>query len=351
MESKPHRGDLPLSGGLVMSQQSVVADVERPELQFQGTTGPDKKLWKYYSPHHELPFSSISSLALHVAAIAILIVGGILASRWSRSEAVVGLPISVMNEPSDNIPRSPDSPPASEPIQPREDVGPGLSPRPGVPPSGLPRGERLDQPSAAAPAFPSVPPASKERLIEGANAATTTLSNLSNRLGDAIRRSPPDGSKDGTPGGTGAPGALGSIRDDRVRRWQVNFTVAGPEDHLRQFAGLGAILAVPDSDGRYHVYRELSRQPLVGRVEDISKINRIWFIDAKAETVAAIARLLGLPGQPTKLIAFFPQKLEQEMATLEDDLYPGRNKANKKIVFQVVRRGDGYRVKLAEPQP
>jgi hypothetical protein len=132
----------------------------------------------------------------------------------------------------------------------------------------------------------------------------------------------------------------------------VNFTVAGPEDHLRQFAGLGAILAVPDSDGRYHVYRELSRRPRVGRVEDISKIDRIWFIDAKAETVTAIARLLGMPGQPAKLIAFFPRKLEEEMAALESDWYAGRkNKANEKIVFQVVRRGDRYRVKLAEPQP
>jgi hypothetical protein len=330
-----------------MSQQSVIADAEKPELGFQATTGPDKKLWKYYSPHHELPFSSISSLALHVAVFAILIVGGILASRWNRSDASIGLPISVMNDPSDNIPRPPDSPPASEPIQPREDVGPGLSPRPGV----LPAGERLDQPSAAAPPLPSVPPASKDRLIEGAKDATTTLSNLSDRVSDAIRRRSPAGSKDGTPGGTGVPGGPAAIQIERAHRWQVNFTVAGPEDHLRQFAGLGAILAVPDADGRYHVYRELSRRPLVGRVEDISKIDRIWFIDAKAETVTAIARLLGMPGQPAKLIAFFPQKLEQEMATLESDSYPGRNKTNEKIVFQVVRRGEGYRVKLAEPQP
>jgi hypothetical protein len=334
-----------------MSQQSVIADAEQPELQFQATTGPDKRLWKYYSPHHELPFSSMSSLALHVAAVAILIVTGVLASRWSKSDASAGLPISVMNEPSDNIPGPPDISPASEPIQPREDAAPGLSPQPGLPPAGFPRGEPLNEPSAAAPELPSVQPASKDRLIEEAHDATTTLSNLSDRLGDAIRR-PPAGSKDGSPEGNGAPGGgRADIRIDRVRRWQVNFTVAGPEDHLRQFAGLGAILAVPDSDGRYHVYHELSRQPRVGRVEDISKIDRIWFIDAKAETVTAIARLLGMPGQPTKLIAFFPQKLEQEMATLEDDLYPGRNKANKKIVFQVVRRGDGYRVKLAEPQP
>jgi hypothetical protein len=334
-----------------MSQQSVIADAEQPELEFQPTTGPDKRLWKYYSPHHELPFSSISSLALHVAAVAILIVGGVLASRWSKSDVSVGLPISVMNDPSDNAPRPPDSSPTSEPIQPREDAGPGLSPRPGVAPAAFPRSERLDQPSAAAPVLPSVAPASKDRLIEGAKDATATLSNLSDRLGDAIRGSPSAGSKDGTPRGTGAPGPLGSIRDDRVHRWQVNFTVTGPEDHLRQFAGLGAILAVPDSDGRYHVYRELSRRPRVARVEDISKIDRIWFVDAKAETVAAISRLLGMPGQPTKLIAFFPQKLEQEMATLENGAYPGRNRANKRIVFQVVRGGDGYRVKLAEPQP
>jgi hypothetical protein len=335
-----------------MSQQSVVPDVEQPELQLQGrAVSSDKRLWKYYSPHHELSFSSISSLALHLTALAVLIGGAVLGSRWNRSDGSAGLPISVMNDPSENNPRLPDSPVASEPIRPRDDVGPGLSPQPGLPANNLPPGERLDPPSAAPPPLPSVPPTSNDRLIEGANAAATALSNVSDRVSDAIGSRPPTGSEDGTARGTGVPGSPNGIRTDRVRRWQVNFTVAGPEDHLRQFAGLGAILAVTDADGRYHVYRELSRRPLVGNVEDISKIDRIWFIEREAETVTGIARVLRLPGQPKLLIAFFPQKLEQEMATLENELYPGAKKTNRKIVFQVVRRADGYRVQLAQPQP
>jgi hypothetical protein len=340
-----------------MSQQSVIPNVEHPEWQFQAMVGSDKRRWKYYSPHHELPLSSVSSLGLHLAALAILITAGVLASRWSRNEDIAGLPISVMNDPSEHNPRPPHRPLWAEPIQPRDDVGHGLSPQPGLPRANLPQGERLNGPSAAVLPLPSVPPASNDRLIEGVNAATTALNNVSDRVSDKIRSTPPAGNEGGTPGGIDTPGGIGSpggpgeIRSDRVRRWQVNFSVAGPEDHLRQFAGLGAILAVPDGDGRYYVYRELSRRPIVGKVEDISTINRIWFIDSKEETATGIARLLGIPEQPKELIAFFPQRLEQQMAALENQLYPGAKKTGKKVFFEVVRRGAGYQVQLAEAQP
>ena len=42
----------------------------------------------------------------------------------------------------------------------------------------------------------------------------------------------------------------------------VNFQVTSPDDHLNQFAALGAILAAPLPNGRYLVYRNLTQRPL-----------------------------------------------------------------------------------------
>jgi len=128
--------------------------------------------------------------------------------------------------------------------------------------------------------------------------------------------------------------------------------VTGPEDHLKQLASLGTIVALPDGAGRYHVYRDLTRRPAVGNVEDISKIDRIWFIDSNADTATGIGRALGMRESPARLIAFFPQVLEGKMASLENGL-PPRDKATsrEKTLFCVVRRADGYSVMLAEPQP
>jgi hypothetical protein len=133
-----------------------------------------------------------------------------------------------------------------------------------------------------------------------------------------------------------------------VLRWEVNFRVTSPEDHIRQFAALGAILAIPDPQGRYHVFRDLNHR--VGRVEDLSNINRIWFIDRNPDTVAGISSLLRMP-QPPVLIAFFPQELEERMAEMEKQ-YRGQREddIHDKFMFQVVPRGGTYQVVVGEGQ-
>src|SRR5260370_1513842 len=42
---------------------------------------PEEKTWKYYSRHHEMPASGVSSLAVHLAAVGVLIVGGLLTAK------------------------------------------------------------------------------------------------------------------------------------------------------------------------------------------------------------------------------------------------------------------------------
>jgi hypothetical protein len=204
------------------------------------------------------------------------------------------------------------------------------------------------------------------RWIDESNQALAGLAQLDkdarqklfNSLGDRSRGQGGSGSGGGKGAGhgtgTGAGTAPGegklTTRQKRVLRWVIDFDLHGEDDqtkladHLRQLAGVGAILALPDPQGRFHVFRDLTARPLIGRVEDVSNINRIWFVDRRPQSVAVISRALGVPGVRL-LVAFFPQSLEQHLVKLEEE-FRGKKEDDirEQIRFLVVRRGGEYDV-------
>src|SRR5713101_2229388 len=52
---------------------------------------PEEKFWKRYSPHHELPLSTASSILIHAIAITVLIVGSIILAKFGFGENKVPL--------------------------------------------------------------------------------------------------------------------------------------------------------------------------------------------------------------------------------------------------------------------
>src|SRR5436190_24388751 len=50
-------------------------------------------------------------------------------------------------------------------------------------------------------------------------------------------------------------------RDKRMGRWVVNFNTKDAEDYLKQLDACGAILGVPDADGKLMVIRDLKMRP------------------------------------------------------------------------------------------
>jgi hypothetical protein len=314
-----------------------------------GTASPaasaDERFWKRYSPNHELQLSSLSSIVVHGIAIGAVVCGGLLAVHLGNGYG--NRPITMETvEPSTSSDH-----PGSAPGSPRGEAGAtSLLQMPSAPASGdvtlkesRPKGPELPRPSEA-PGGRIIREA--HDAAELANAAAVAVHDKVNKdLEASAERSP------GRPGEPGAPlGPNGSmrVRIERAKRWQVHFTVHDAEDHLQQFAGLGAILAFPGPDGGYRVFRDLSRRRPVGTVEDLSTIHRIWFVDERPETIRGIARLLGIEPPPL-LIAFFPESLEREMAELERG-QQGKGPRRDQIIFQVVRRQDGrYGVMLADP--
>src|SRR5262249_43561921 len=130
--------------------------------------------------------------------------------------------------------------------------------------------------------------------------------------GPSKGRSGKDGGKDG---GTG-PGQGKMRRDKRVERmlrWHMRFTANTGEEYLAQLRSMGAILAIPMDNTpkpKYQLVRDLRRG---GKLldEDVSKINRIYWIDSKDSSVRDLIAALGLTlrHRPSHFVAFMPEKL------------------------------------------
>jgi hypothetical protein len=112
-----------------------------------------------------------------------------------------------------------------------------------------------------------------------------------------------------------------SIQDKRTLRWALTFNTKDGKDYLNQLAGLGAMVALPVQGEKeeFLLIRDL-KQPHKAAVEDISKVDRIYWIDDRAASVAPL--LSALPKYPNAqkpeyIVAFFPKELEKRLSELE----------------------------------
>src|SRR5262245_56481899 len=59
---------------------------KKPRTVNKALAVPDERFWIRYSPHHELPLSSVSSFGIHVVIIVLLVLVGWLAVRLGWNE-------------------------------------------------------------------------------------------------------------------------------------------------------------------------------------------------------------------------------------------------------------------------
>jgi beta-lactamase regulating signal transducer with metallopeptidase domain len=127
-----------------------------------------------------------------------------------------------------------------------------------------------------------------------------------------------------TSASTGEPGhsepmRTATPREQRMLRWTINFNTKNGEDYIRQLRGLGAFLAIPtDAENKNHkVIRNLNELPPKLLDEDLSKIERIFWIDDKPKSVESLARALRLTEKPAYIVVFLPQEIEDQLFQAE----------------------------------
>lgn len=134
-------------------------------------------------------------------------------------------------------------------------------------------------------------------------------------------------------------------------RMQLTFNTRDGDDYLRQLTGLGAILAVRQDNGRYVVYRRLDARPLRGKVEDVSKIDSIYWVDTNPTTVSQLSKIMGYREPPSDIVAFFPREFEAELREKETKFARAHDRPVESIKRTrfVVELVDGkYTVEVAE---
>jgi hypothetical protein len=306
----------------------------------KGPQPPADAFWRKYSPHFEFPLSAASSIALHTLIVVVLVlIGlGLLDFRVSRHGAIPIEPMAIDGDP--NLPTDPnaggDSPKAPENVSKPQDPTP--APKVDVSaPEVKPDSEKpVEIPPDAV--FKESDEARKERH--------KAIEEVGNAIAAAAAKS---GKGSPTQGSGGQPGdgvGPGSIKAKRAARWVMRFNTADGGDYLRQLADLGGYIGIQQADGQYLIYKNLRQVPAQGAVEDISQLNRIFWVDNNPGSVQSLAAAMRLPAVPPQVVAFFPQELENQLATLERNHTKGKGRVSEEqiaeTVYLVVPRGGKY---------
>jgi hypothetical protein len=140
-------------------------------------------------------------------------------------------------------------------------------------------------------------------------------------------------------------------REKRMLHWTLLFNTKDASEYLSQLRSLGAILVVPVKEkgdtAKYQVIRDLTAKPAKLLDEDVEKLQRIYWIDDRKESVRDIMAELGLNIRPSHFAALFPEKLENQLIELEKKAAGGKPEDQiKETKFRVKKVADGYRVDL-----
>lgn len=137
-----------------------------------------------------------------------------------------------------------------------------------------------------------------------------------------------------------------SKREKRMLRWTLSLNTKDGEEYVKQMHELGAILAFPAAKDEYVVVRDLSKRPAEAKVEDPSKIERIYWFDTRADSVRDVCKILGIKGSPEYFIVFFPEKLEKELFDKELKYKNLKEDDIKETKFKVFRRDKTLEVEV-----
>jgi hypothetical protein len=313
---------------------------------------PEERFWKRYSPHHELPLSSVASFVIHALAIAVLVLGGILLARLGWGERQV--PVDALEV----IPGGGGTPGGTE----GEPTGTGKKEDVASAEPGESKVPRTDQPKEN---LKPVEPSSQPILSPDAQAArpidvdpSSGLKNASDRLKELIESKQAHGAASQGRGGSGEGGGKGSgkgtgtgsgsgegtiknTRQKRQARWTMMFNTFNGDDYARQLEALGAILAVDGPGGQLLVIDNLRQRPVHPQAKDTVP-DRIFWIDDRPQSVTSLAQALGITPIPQRIVAFFPETLEKELLRKELSYHHLHEDQIFETKFQVQRRGSGY---------
>ncbi|HEV3203872.1 MAG TPA: hypothetical protein VGY77_05795 [Gemmataceae bacterium] len=263
------------------------------------------------------------------AAIFALVVGGsfILVQAKDKQALEVGQTVDIVDgQRGDNGTETSDGYPTG-----KQEAGPSIHQKPHSPAPEVPVPE-LNPPT---PTLEQLPEKVDRRgtILENVKKSNEEFAKATEGLRKQILGKPDSGR-----------GPKGRIDDviTRLDRWVLVFETRDGRDYLRQLDSLGAILAIPISETKFMVYHDLKGRPPKGKIEEITKIEQIFWIDDKPESVRSLANVLQWDPIPPRVVAFFPQPFEDELLRKELKFNSKKEHEIRKTYFRMERRGNRY---------
>jgi len=341
---------------------SPPADGEDAESQQPEPVSPWRRFWQRYSPNGEFPLSSCSSLAIHVLGVLLLI---LMAKALQKQDRPA---------PGVDVVQVGDDPDAAAGMQASGGEAGSLAETSRLDASSsaeMPeqRAEEL-QTNVAADAARELPIADNavssqvaqaaQQAAQSAARARQGLSRAKERLrqnmsqgagGEGAGGEGAGGSGGGNAGGSAGGGGSGVTgRAARPGRWILRFRSVSVEDLLDQYAGLSAELAFPTQGDRFHFFYNLKSRPPPSRLQGLEKERRLYWQEDNPQALGGLTQYLGLAPVPYMLV-FLPENVEDKMARMEAAYAGLKEDQIASTVFEVVRRGGGYDVQVAEQTP
>lgn len=370
----------------------MATTTKKPKITGNDPTPPAEEFWIRYSPHHEAPVSGISSFVIHALAIGLVVLAILYIPKPDKTPPTVeARPVEIKS-------------PALQPVR-LAGTGGKKGERGGGGGSangnqdgqgGRPDpGEEVGDPRGKGNLDDSTKPIIRENLtptqivnrtkaefgddadlvFTRPDSAIGKLTKISKGLRDQLRKGvnpavgkggtgkgggrdtgsdKGQGSGAGRDTGTGegGDGDLLNEREQRMLRWSMTFKTNNGAHYATQLRGLRAILAVPTPQGEYMVYRDFAPgTKAIGKVEDVTKLNCIFWIDEKRQSVSSLSSAIGWRPVPELFVAFFPRDIEEklykiEMAAARSQRPNVTENEIRQTFFDVVRAGGGYDVQV-----
>ncbi len=312
---------------------------------------PEDEFWEKYSPHYEFPISSVTSIFLHVLAGTLVIVCIFVLMNFGKKEPVPTREVIVLGTsdgggdgtsgsgggvPEENA-NTMDDPMDTNPIQLEENQ------KTDIVTDWVPKSENAQEiikKVAESPNFDKLRKVNndlRKKMMEG----------ISGKVGGGNN---PNGK--GTTGDEGS-GSTGNgdanTTGERSLRWTLSFKTENGRDYVNQLAAMGAkiIIPMPPKGNELKIIPDLQ---FPSKMQNVSAITEMHFIDDRRESVSSLCRALGLDFVPAYIIALFPKSVEEELAKKEI-AYRGRNPADiGSTTFKILVRNGNYSITVTDQE-
>lgn len=300
-------------------------------------------VWVKYSRDREFPLSAFASAALHLGVLAVVTLG--LLSAIIGRQPNKDIPIEVIDfAPEGGGVGGADDNTRLGNHAVKDDVAAVDNlPRPmvTVPTAPLPEAQR---------------PVEKPVIAEGDDdAITRQISRLPSlpKLSPLVRGLPQGKVGNTGSAGRGAGGDSGAgnkkgntaghanltPQQARQLRWTILFSIRNAHDYIEQLRRMNVILGVQFQDRSIKFITNLGQRP--ARLEPGDRLpDRIFWVDDNVESIQAMIADLGISGDVWRIVAFFPDSIEQELLRKEKAFGAAYGRKSEEDIKETVFRVD-----------